>query len=123
MQSFEEAKAIALDSVAEPFEVRFEKSGEGEGDRWYLQVRVWREDCLVDGLEDWGYGGRFQVSPYSSESEIVQKVFAAMDAFEHHELRERFTYKGKHVFNPHIDINALLEICDQRVGRADLERP
>jgi hypothetical protein len=119
---FEEAEKIAAEVVCTPFELLFRKSGSDQ-DRWYLQVRVWREDCLVDGLEDFGYGGRFQVSPHSSESEIVQKALAAMLSFDEHEIRERFTYKGKNVFNPHIDINALLKVCDERVGRADLERP
>lgn len=84
--------------------------------RLYLQVECVRPDTYTKKM-GMGRGGKFYLSEYMTESELVQKAFNAYDAYNHHETREAFEYKGKRVFGPHIDINALLEVADRIVGR------
>ena len=62
-------------------------------------------------------GGKYYVSTYSCESEIVQKAFYACKQFEEHEVREWFEWAGYRLFGPHISMYALAEVChrtDQR---------
>jgi hypothetical protein len=47
-----------------------------------------------------------------SESELVRMAFDCARDMEMHELGENFRYRGKRVFNPHISVPHLLEICD-----------
>lgn len=58
-------------------------------------------------------GRKWDLSLHMTESEIVFTVWKAVLAFMEHELREKFHYKGKKIFDPHISVNALLEACDQ----------
>lgn len=64
-----------------------------------------------------GKGGKMYLSPHMIESEIVQAAFGLIKGYYEHEVRESFTYKGKRVFGPHIDIAAYLEIADRTVAR------
>lgn len=50
-----------------------------------------------------------------SETELVRLAFETARDMELHELGEHFTYKGGRVFNPHISVKHLLEICDEEV--------
>jgi hypothetical protein len=53
-----------------------------------------------------------------TESELVQTAFRAAMSVEEHECRENFTYCGKRVLNPHINVHRLLAICDDEDARA-----
>jgi len=88
----------------------------GEG-RVYLQVQCWRPDTFT-GEMDYGRGGKIYLSPHMVDSEIVRKAFQALLGYEEHEAREFFMYKGKRVFGPHIDVDALVEIADRLETRS-----
>jgi hypothetical protein len=53
-----------------------------------------------------------------TESELVRLAFETARDMELHELGENFRYKGGRVFNPHISVRHLLEICDEEDARA-----
>jgi hypothetical protein len=60
-----------------------------------------------------------------TKSEVVQTAFkAALTAIEH-EARERFTYRGQSIFDPHYDVDQLVELraradcLDERVVRSE----
>jgi hypothetical protein len=72
----------------------------------YLQVRG-----VVEGRE-W-FGRKWYLSPHMVKGEIVQTAFAACLAWEEHECREAFKYKGQPVFSPHYNIEALVLLCEQ----------
>ena len=61
---------------------------------------------------------KWYISPWSTEGEIVQTALKAILTAMEHEVREVFQYKGVPVFHPHTDINALIEIADQKMVRA-----
>lgn len=46
-------------------------------------------------------GAQWVVEYQYSDEGIVRQVFRAMMAFEEHELREHFLFKGKRVMDPH----------------------
>lgn len=53
---------------------------------------------------------KWKVSLHMTKSEIVCTVWAAIQAAEKHEAAERFTYKGVRIFNPHVDVEALVTL-------------
>jgi hypothetical protein len=55
-------------------------------------------------------GGKFVLSKHMTKSELVQKAFQAFLAFEEHECREHFTYKGQQVLGPHNDLDKMAEL-------------
>lgn len=67
----------------------------------YLQVVA-----IIDGCPQ--YGRKWRLSPHMTKSEVVQTAFKAVLTFEEHEARENFRYRGRAVFGPHIDVDALL---------------
>jgi hypothetical protein len=52
------------------------------------------------------------VSSHSCKSEVVQTAFLAARIAEEHELREKFLYKGRSVFGPHIAVEKHWEISE-----------
>src|SRR5215467_3075651 len=78
----------------------------------YIQVLCERPDTYT-GEYGTGRGGIRIINPGQSDSSIVRTIFAAFLAYEEHEVREAFTYKGKRIFGPHLDIDALVEVADR----------
>lgn len=63
------------------------------------------------------HGRKWRISPFSCPSEIVQTALQAVITWHEHEARESFTYKGRAIFAPHFDVEALVELYDS--GRFD----
>lgn len=66
---------------------------------------------IVSGEPAHQYTRKWLLSPMMTRSEVVQTCFKlAMTSMEHR-AREGFTYRGKRVFGPHFDVEALWHIC------------
>lgn len=81
-------------------------------DRVYFQVVCDRPDVLT-GQPGTGRGGRAYLNPGMTDDQLVRLAFGLFLAYEEHECREFFSYRGKRVFNPHITIDALAAVADQ----------
>ena len=66
--------------------------------------------CNVTGKPLPWWGRKFYISPHMTDGEIVQTVFLACKVAMEHELREQFLYKGQAIFDPHYDIEKLVEL-------------
>jgi hypothetical protein len=82
-----------------------------KGDRVFMQVQCWRPDTN-DGHYAWGGGGKSYLSQHMTDSEIVQGAFGLFKAYEEHEAREGFTYMGRRIYGPHMDIEMLWTVAD-----------
>lgn len=72
----------------------------------------WFDTCSVTGKKELQHSREWFLGPdLLTEDGIVQTVFKAIQNAEEHEVRERFRYKGKRVFNPHATVADLLEVC------------
>ena len=80
------------------------------GDRLYLQVRCWRPDT-VTGAMAYGYGGKGYLSPFMVKSEVVALAFGLYKGYLEHEARESFKWRGRRVYGPHINVEALWEVA------------
>lgn len=56
---------------------------------------------------------KWYLSPYSTDSEIVETAWKAVKIAVEHEVREKFMYKGRRIYSPHFDVEARMEICDK----------
>jgi len=54
---------------------------------------------------------KWYVSPFSTETEIVETAFKACRVSMDHVLKEHFLYRGHRVYSPHFDINARIKMC------------
>jgi hypothetical protein len=54
---------------------------------------------------------KWYVSPHSTTSEVVLTVLKCWLTLLEHEGREGFTYKGETVFNPHVNVETLVDLC------------
>jgi hypothetical protein len=80
--------------------------------RWRFEAR-----CVKTQVTTLINSRKWPLSDYMCESEIVQTALLAALTAEEHEAREAFRYKGKRVFNPHISIEALTEVCEKEEHR------
>ncbi len=56
---------------------------------------------------------KWQLSEWMTPTEIVQTCWAAVTRAEMHEISEQFKYKNQAIFDTHIKVDALAEICEQ----------
>jgi hypothetical protein len=78
----------------------------------WIQVRCHRPDTNT-GEPGVGHGGKGYISAGGTDDTIVRTAYALLDAYERHECREAFHYKGERIFGPHIAVEALWDIADQ----------
>jgi hypothetical protein len=79
----------------------------------YLQVACDEGTCNISGKPLSWTGRKWRLSPYMTDGEVVQTAFMAVMAANEHETREKFTYRGVSVFDPHYDIEKLVELRGQ----------
>ncbi len=59
-------------------------------------------------------GRKWRISQHMTKSEVVQTALKAVIAWWEHETREAFLYKNVAVFGPHLDVEALVCIVQDR---------
>lgn len=77
---------------------------------WYLQVEDPHGTNNVTNEPYTWKGRKWLLSPHMTEGEIVQTAFMATLAAAEHEIRETFMYKGRSIFDPHYDLDKLVEL-------------
>jgi hypothetical protein len=75
----------------------------------YLQIESADKNNVTG--EDYVWRSRkWQLSQHMTDSEIVQTAFKAVLTALEHEAREQFLYRGVSVFDPHYDVERLVEL-------------
>lgn len=57
---------------------------------------------------------KWYLSPHMVNSEIVRTAFKAVMAAMEHEVEEEFKYKGARIFNPHMDLDNLVDFAKKK---------
>lgn len=85
-----------------------------KGDGYLVQMRYMENDVehpengpQVQSTRKW------YISPFMTDSEIVETVWACVQRSQLHIAGEHFTYKGKRVYSQHFDIDGRLHLCKQ----------
>lgn len=90
------------------------------GNGFYIQHQQLLYDCEnLHRPPTWQKGRKFYCSSHMTKSELVQTMLMAILAFEEHEAREAFYFKGQRIFGPHINIDALGEASNDREVREE----
>jgi len=79
----------------------------------FLVVECSEGTCNVTGKPQGWKGRKWRLSPFMTDGEVVQTAFMAIIAANEHETREKFTYRGVSVFDPHYDIEKLVALRKQ----------
>lgn len=90
---------------------------EDSSGRWFFQVVNTESVCAVTGRRQVDKGGKAYLSPHATRSELVQTAFGLFKAYEEHETREFFRWRGKQVYGPHMDVTALFHVADSTDAR------
>lgn len=86
----------------------------------YLQGKYMDRDTTSKEFEQ-QLTRRWFLSPQATRSEIVQTAFKCVMTSMEHRAREWFTYHGHPVFNPHFNVDALWQLCEE--GKFDTRLP
>lgn len=87
------------------------------GDGFFLQMSYIEAD-VETGKPEVQKTRKWYISPFSTTSEVVQTAFKCVMTSQEHIAREHFNYKGERVFNPHHDVEQLVELHrDARLKR------
>ncbi|MHB8407775.1 MAG: hypothetical protein ACYDHY_06630 [Acidiferrobacterales bacterium] len=103
-------KIVFEDIQVEPYLFRIQQKGDG----FLLQAMAHTKDSRSDKV-DIQSGRKWYVSSHACRAEVVRTCYMAIEAFMKHELQENFLYKGKRIFNPHWDPDALAEVEKENV--------
>lgn len=83
-----------------------------KGDGWLLQMQYMEPDVEKPGSEPLLQGTRkWYISPYMTESEIVETAWACVCRSQIHVASEHFTYFGRRVYSQHFDVHGRLRLC------------
>jgi len=104
--SFEEIQAIAADITFNDWTIYVGRKGEAI----YLQIRADGEDNMNPGEKMTWSGRKWQLSEYMVKSEVVRTAYKAVMCAMEHEVSEQFRYKGEPIYDPHMDVEKLLEL-------------
>jgi hypothetical protein len=90
-----------------------------KGDGFLLQMQYRDMDVITGEIAE-QHTRKWYVSPYATESEIVQTMLKCVLTSQEHIGREHFLYKGEKVYGPHLNVNDLITVAKQ--GRLREER-
>lgn len=107
--------------------------GGPDGSRMWVQIGVTEEaeiswDPIAGKKVPWR-GGKHYLSKHMCRQEIVGTIHHAFQRAEMHEMNEWFRYKGRSIYNPHLDPDALVEVAaraknfNTRVNAMTMEDP
>lgn len=80
-----------------------------EDGNYFLRVVCQGADNTTGQPFKW-HGRKWRLSAHMTDGEVVQTAFLATLTAIEHETRERFTFLGQAVFDPHYDIYALVKL-------------
>jgi len=85
-----------------------------KGDGYLLQLSYY-ERCVETGRVELQKSRKHFISPFMTESEIVETAFLCAQRSSEHVLREHFTYAGERIYSPHFHVNARLAMCREKM--------
>ena len=80
----------------------------------YIQLYNANGICSVTGKSQPWVSGKRYLSEFMCKQEIVGVVFALIKDAELHEIHEWFRYKGRSIYNPHLDPDVLAEVASKK---------
>lgn len=76
----------------------------------YLQIQFNGADNFTGKVER-QYCRKWQLSEWMTPTELVETAWAAVQRAEMHEAKETFKFKGQAVYNSHLNVEKLVQLC------------
>ena len=93
-----------------------------KGDGYLLQMEYMEADVEKPGSEPVKQSTRkWYISPYMTESEIVETCWACVCRSQLHVASEHFTYYGRRVYSQHFHVMERVRLCD--ANEYDVRKP
>ena len=84
-----------------------------KGDGFLVQMEYMEPDITKLGSPPVKQSTRkWYISPYSTDTEVVETCFAMVCRSQLHIAGEHFTFHGRQVYSPHFNIEGRMELCD-----------
>jgi hypothetical protein len=84
-----------------------------KGDGFLLQMQYYETDINHPNTAPVLQSTRkYYVSPYMTESEIIETAWLCVQRSQIHVASEHFQYHGRRVYSQHFDIEARIDMCD-----------
>ena len=83
-----------------------------KGDGFLLQLEYFEADINTGKVEK-QRARKWYVSPFSTETEIVETAFKACRTSMEHVLKEHFLYDGARIYSPHFNVRARVMLAEQ----------
>jgi len=87
------------------------KGKDEQGNEFFLLQIEYMEEDINTGKLELQKARKWYISPYATETEIVETAFAACRRSMEHVLKEHFLYQGHRVYSPHFDIKGRKALC------------
>ena len=92
--------------------------------RLYLQVQFDNANNANSESTSRTFGQKWYLSPHMTTQEIVKMAWSAYREATLHEASEKFRYKDRMIFGPHIDPESLFNVAnDVEIRKSDEEKP
>ena|SRR5271154_939095 len=84
-----------------------------KGDGYLLQMSYQEPDVNKPGSDPVKQSTRkYYLSPYMTESEIVETAWLAVQRSQLHVASEHFTYHGRRIYSQHFDVQRRIDMVD-----------
>lgn len=89
-----------------------------KGDGFLLQMTYYEQDvenpyAYETGIEPVLQSTRkYYISPFMTESEVVETAWLCVQRSQLHVASEHFTYYGRRVYSQHFNVAGRIELCD-----------
>lgn len=114
LQTLETLEKIIAEVICEKMDFVVREHGNAP----YLQIFFEAPDIYTDEMEE--QACRKWVLQFTmSNTEVVRTAYKAAEAAVIHELQEQFRYRGSRVYDPHLDVEQLVEFLN-REGLQDM---
>lgn len=77
----------------------------------YLQASFLAPNYCKQGQPETQYTRQWMLHPDMTNSELVGTALKLVLTSVEHEAREAFTYRGRAIYGPHYNVDALHEVC------------
>jgi hypothetical protein len=81
---------------------------QAKGDGWNVQILFVAPDAQT-GVQKMQHCRKWYVSSWATHSEVVRTVYKAGLAALEHEFDETFRYRGVAIYDPHLDVEDMVE--------------
>lgn len=117
-KQLERVRQIASKISYQHYRLRVERDNKNANGRIFIQW-IYDEECVITGeMKEW-HCRKWYLSDHMLESEIVKTAFAGAIASAEHQCREKFRYQDVRIFNPHISLEAMMEMATRETTRED----